>query len=285
MPAKFKELSPAKLNLFLKIINKRNDGYHNLRSGMTLVNLYDEVIAEKNSSFKIKYVGPFAPQNNSFEDCIIKKIFSKFNLAKPNYSFTIKKNIPIQSGLGSASSNAAAIIRILKKLNYKEVKTINFTEIGADVPFFVHDKDSLVRGIGDIMVKQSYPKYYFLLIKPKQNCSTSEMYNHIKLDSKSYDQSLDTDEINEYDNGNDFELIAENKYKEISSLLKFMRSLPEVIFSRLTGSGSCIYSTFESKNTAKQALLIFKKIFLKIGLSKLKIILFKNNYLLNADFF
>ena len=109
MPVEFKELSPAKLNLFLKIINKREDGYHNLRSGVTLVNLCDEVTAEKNAEFKIKYIGKFAPQNNSFEDCIVEKIFSIFNLLKPNYSFTIKKNIPIQSGLGSASSNAAAV--------------------------------------------------------------------------------------------------------------------------------------------------------------------------------
>ena len=135
MPAEFSELSPAKLNLFLKIINRREDGYYNLRTGVTLINLCDEVTAEKNSEFKVKYIGKFAPQNNIFTDCIVNKIFSKFDLVRPNYCFTIKKNIPVQSGLGSASSNAAAVIRILKKLNYKEIKTINFSEIGADVPF------------------------------------------------------------------------------------------------------------------------------------------------------
>ena len=261
MPVEFKELSPAKLNLFLKIISKREDGYHNLRSGITLINLCDEVTAEKNSKFKIKYVGQFAPQNNIFEDCIIEKIFSKFNLNKPNYSFTIKKNIPIQSGLGSASSNAAAVIRILQKLNYKEIKKINLSKIGADVPFFVNGKNSLIRGMGDIIVNQTFPKYYFLLIKPKQNCSTAEMYNNINLNNSTYDPEFDTDEISEHDIGNDFESIADNKYKEISNLLKFMKSFPEIIFSRLTGSGSCIYSAFESKNSADQASSIFKKSF------------------------
>lgn len=258
MPVEFRELSPAKLNLFLKIINKREDGYHILRTGITLVNLCDEVTAEKNSEFKIKYVGPFAPPNNSFEDCIVEKIFSKFNLLKPNYLFTIKKNIPIQSGLGSASSNAAAIIKILQKLNFKEIKKINFSEIGADVPFFIRGQDSLVRGIGDIIVRQSFPKYYFLLIKPKQNCSTSEMYDQINLNNLNYEPSLDNDEINDYDTGNDFELILGDKHKEISSLLKFMRSFPDIIFSRLTGSGSCIYSTFESRKSADKALSIFR---------------------------
>ena len=55
MPAEFNEISPAKINLFLKIIGKRDDGYHNLRSGVTLINLYDEVSAQKSSEFKVKY--------------------------------------------------------------------------------------------------------------------------------------------------------------------------------------------------------------------------------------
>lgn len=107
MQPSFKELSPAKLNLFLKIVSKRDDGYHNIRSGVTLINLFDEVIAEKDDKFSVKYTGEFSPQNNKFKDCIVEKIFSKLDIKKPNYAFTIKKNIPIMSGLGSASSNAA----------------------------------------------------------------------------------------------------------------------------------------------------------------------------------
>ena len=191
----------------------------------------------------------------------MEKIFSKFNLVKPKYCFTIKKNIPVQSGLGSASSNAAAVIRILKKLDYKEIKTINFSEIGADVPLFVENQDSLVRGIGDITIKQSFPKYYFLLIKPIQNCSTEEMYNEINVNTIKFDLNFDTDEISEFDMGNDFEVIADRKYPEISTLLKFMRGFSDVIFSRLTGSGSCIYSAFEKKDSAEKALNLFKERF------------------------
>jgi len=263
MSVRFNEKSPAKLNLFLKIIDKRKDGYHNLRSGITLINLYDEVLAEESSAFKVKYIGKFAPKNEIFKNCIVEKIFSKFDLKKPNYCFTIKKNIPIQSGLGSASSNAAAVIRILKKLNYKKLNTINFSEIGADVPFFVQNKDSLVRGIGDIIIKQIFPKYFFLLIKPMQNCSTIEMYNLINAKDLNFENTYDIEEITEYDSGNDFESIANYKYTEISSLLKYMKSFPDLIFSRLTGSGSCIYSAFATKDSAEKALLIFKHRFPK----------------------
>ena len=261
MPAEFNEFSPAKLNLFLKIISKKSNGYHNLRSGITLINLFDEVSAKKSSEFKVKYIGKFAPKNNKYADCIVEKIFSKFNIVRPNYSFTIKKNIPVKSGLGAASSNAAAVIRILKKLNYKDLKNKNFTEIGADVPFFISNHDSLIREIGNVVIKQSFPKYYFLIIKPKHNFSTKEMYNQINIDKLNFDINFDTDEINEADSGNDFEIILENKFKEINSLLKFMRSLPNVIFSRLTGTGSCIFSAFESKKQADESLIIFNKRF------------------------
>ena len=261
MQANFNELAPAKINLFLKIISKRDDGYHNLRSGITLINLFDEVSAEKSSEFKVKYIGKFAPLNNAYPDCIIEKIFSKFNLVKPKYCFTIKKNIPVQSGLGSASSNAAAVIRILQKLNYNEIKKINLSDIGADVPFFFYNYDALVRSIGNVTIKKLFPKYYFLIIKPLQNCSTKEMYSHVSMNNMQFDANNDIDEITEFDNGNDFEIIADNKYSEISSLLKFMRGLPDIIFSRLTGSGSCIYSVFENKHSAEKASLVFKERF------------------------
>ena len=163
MQLSFKELSPAKLNLFLKIVSKRDDGYHNIRSGVTLINLFDEVIAEKDDKFSVKYIGEFSPQNNKFKDCIVEKIFSKLDIKKPNYAFTIKKNIPIMSGLGSASSNAASVIRILEKLNCLDIKKKNFGEIGADVPFFINNQDSLIREVGNITIKQSFPKYFFLL--------------------------------------------------------------------------------------------------------------------------
>ena len=261
MPSKFKEFAPAKLNLFLKIVSKRNDKYHNIRSGVTLINLFDEVIAEEGSKFDVKYIGEFAPHNRAFEDCIVKKIFTNFNLEKPNYVFTIKKNTPVMSGLGSASSNAAAVLRILHKLSYIDLKKKNFAEIGADVPFFINNHDSLIREIGNVIIRQSFPKYYFLLIKPNQNCSTKDMYNNIVMEKLNYDSYNDINEINEEDNGNDFELFLPKQSYEMNNLLKFMKSLPNTIFSRLTGSGSCIFSAFESKKHAEDSLIIFKERF------------------------
>ena len=111
------EKSPAKINLFLKIINRREDNYHNIRTGITSINLCDEIEVNPSDQFNVNYKGPFAPENNKFDDCIIKKIFSFLNITPPNIAFSITKNFPYQAGLGSASSNAATVIKILENLH------------------------------------------------------------------------------------------------------------------------------------------------------------------------
>ncbi len=260
MQVKLKESSPAKINLFLKIINKRDDGYHNIRSGITLISLFDYVTAETNHKFEVKYTGRFAPRNNSFDDCIIAKFFNKFEVTKPNYKFTITKNIPTKSGLGSASSNLAAVIRILKKLGHNNFNG-DYSKIGADVPFFINNSDSLVRGIGEIVINQLFPKYHFLLVKPKVDCSTKNMFNVINIKDIKFDLEQDVNEITENDNGNDFELFAKKTFNEIKVLLNYLNSLPNVVFTRLTGSGSCVFAAFESKEDAETNKIILRKKF------------------------
>ena len=110
------EKSPAKINLFLKILNRREDNYHNIRTGITSIDLCDEIEVKPSNQFNIEYRGAFAPENNIFDDCIIKKISSFLNISPPNISFSITKNFPYQAGLGSASSNAATVIKILENL-------------------------------------------------------------------------------------------------------------------------------------------------------------------------
>ena len=84
MKDKFIELAPAKINLFLKILNKRTDNYYNIRSGITFINLFDKITVEKSTSFKINYIGKFAPENNFYSDCILERLFETFLIKKPN---------------------------------------------------------------------------------------------------------------------------------------------------------------------------------------------------------
>ena len=82
------EKSPAKINLFLKILNRREDNYHNIRTGITSINLCDEIEVKPSNQFNIEYRGAFAPENNIFDDCIIKFVgVFKVRFAR-NFTFT-----------------------------------------------------------------------------------------------------------------------------------------------------------------------------------------------------
>ena len=262
MKDKFIELAPAKINLFLKIINKRTDNYHNIRSGITFINLFDQITVEKSSFFKINYIGKFAPENNFYIDCILHQLFETFQISKPRLNFIVEKNIPVQSGLGSASSNAAAMFRILEKMNIYKIKDIRDTRVlGSDIPLFLNQKDCLIRGTGEKITNKVYPKYYFLLVKPNSNCSTKEIYNLIKNRDLDYNVENDYEEINEFDIGNDFEKFIIRINEEVTQILNFFKDLEYVIFSRMTGTGSCCYAAFNKKNEAENAQKIFVKKF------------------------
>ena len=115
---KITEKSPAKINLFLKIINRRDDGFHNIRSGITFIDLFDKITVQPHSKFEVIYTGKFAPKNNLFEDCIIDKLFTYIHEDKPKLLFTISKNFPF--GL--------RVLIILEYLKYKFCQYISKSE-------------------------------------------------------------------------------------------------------------------------------------------------------------
>ena len=259
---KITEKSPAKINLFLKIINKRKDGYHNIRTGVTFLNLHDEISIEPHQNFKVIYSGKFSPKNNKFNDCIITKLFGFLKIDPPNVLISINKNFPYQAGLGSASSNVATVIKILENLEILERKNIfDYVNLGSDIPIFLNQKDSIVRGRGDLITNIIFPKYYFLLIKPNFICSTKIMYNSFSSSDFDYNPELDLEDINDHDNGNDFEKILKKIQPEFKTIYNYLEKLEGVIFTRLTGSGSCIFSVFEKKEDSENAKINFSNEF------------------------
>ena len=259
---KIVEKSPAKINLFLKVINKREDGFHNIRTGITFVNLYDEITVNPHNKFEVNYIGNFAPNNNQFKDCLIERLFDYLKKDKPNLLFTISKNFPYEAGLGSASSNVATVIKILENLELIDKKNIfDYIDLGSDIPVFLNQKDSLVRGKGDLIANVFFPKYYFLIIRPSFKCSTKKMYESFQTADFDYNIDYDLEEINDQDSGNDFEKILKKNEPEFSSIIDFLEENENVIFSRLTGSGSCIYSVFEKKEYAENAQKNFRQSF------------------------
>ena len=203
------EKSPAKINLFLKIINKR-DSFHNIRTGITFLNLYDEITVQAHSKFEVNYTGIFAPKKNLFEDCIISRLFTYINEDKPKLLFSVSKNFPYQAGLGSASSNVATVIKILENLELIEKRNIfDYADLGSDIPVFLNQRDALVRGKGDLIANVHF-QILFLIIKPSFS-DNKKMYDSFQSADFDYNAEFDLEEINDQDSGNDFEKFNKNE--------------------------------------------------------------------------
>jgi len=255
--------APAKLNLFLRILGQKNNGYHIIRTGITFLDLYDEISISLSDINNLSYSGPFKPPSSIFKNDIIIKILKDISI-KQKLNIKIIKNIPWQAGLGSASTDAASLIKGLKKLGLiKDINNSFLSKIGADVPACYYAKNCIATGIGSEILKNiDFPNYFFVLIQPENKLSTSKMYLRIKKYikfEKNINKISNSNFIHEDDNQNDFEKIIKKENKQISDILIFLSTLKNNIFSRMTGSGSCCYAAFKKKDDAKKAYDITTK--------------------------
>ena len=183
---KFKSF--AKINLFLNIGKKvNNTGLHNIQSLVFLINLFDEIKIKKNKSKtdKVKFYGKFCNKINK-NNTITKSLYilRKKGFIDQNfkYDIKIKKQIPVFSGLGGGSSNAAYLIKNLvekKKLTEKN-KSIFSKHIGSDLKLFFYSNQIFQKKLYKITNLKNKIKLYFILVYPFLRCSTKEIYSNIR---------------------------------------------------------------------------------------------------------
>jgi 4-diphosphocytidyl-2-C-methyl-D-erythritol kinase len=186
--------APAKINLCLLIAGKRPDGFHEIETLMAKIDLFDEVIIEAGASegVELHCTGPhWAPTGQ--ENLVYRAaqlLFDKSGL-RPGVRLSLKKNIPAGSGLGSASSDAAATLIGLNRYFDLGVNRPDLAELGAqlgsDVPFFIYGPLSICRGRGErIQELQSPFDFTAALITPNVSVSTERVYKNYRHDPKEY---------------------------------------------------------------------------------------------------
>ena len=148
--------SNAKINLGLQVLNKREDGYHNLHSLFMEIDLADELSFRESSEFKLDLKGAILPlDENNLITKAYRLIRSKAEDVPSEYAIHLKKKIPIGGGLGGGSSNAATVLTTLNQLwelNLTEDELEKMSKsLGADVPFFIRGGIQLIEGIGDML--------------------------------------------------------------------------------------------------------------------------------------
>ena len=259
--------SPSKINLGLKIINKRDDGYHNIYSVFIELSLCDVLTFIQSDDLKIEffnnnlYYNIKVPSKNTVSKAV-DLISSIYNI-DIKHTIIINKNIPIGGGLGGGSSNGAYTLIALNKLynlNITNESLCNLAnQIGSDVPFFIHGGIKKISGMGNIIEdipSSAIKNKVFLLVIPSFSVSTKEAYQKtkkhlspIKITPKF--PSL-TNEVDWTLFENDFEHIVCLAYPEILDIKSLLYKLG-ALYSGLSGSGSTMFGIYNDIKSAQIA--------------------------------
>jgi 4-diphosphocytidyl-2-C-methyl-D-erythritol kinase len=257
--------APAKINLYLKVLRSRPDGYHDIYSIMQKVSLYDYIHFHLYSrGIIVETDNPSIPSGRENIAFRAAELFFRHTGIKKGIKIFINKNIPSGAGLGGGSSDAGAVLKILNYLfgtNISIKKLIELaTEVGSDVPFFVFPSVSAVaEGRGEILRPLRIPRKWYLLVNPGFHISTAWAFNKIdkvKNILTNCKNSFKISNLNKRSifNGlsNDLEDVSMKEYpvlKEIKSALRKLGAIDSV----MSGSGSTVVGIFDSEDEAKKA--------------------------------
>ena len=263
---KFKIKSFCKVNLYLKVLKKLNNGYHNIKSLITFCEIHDVISICKINGLKdqINFYGKFKNRINRKSNTITRVLYllrKKNFFQKQAFKIDIQKNIPHGSGLGGGSTNAAVLLNFLNskmrlKLNKSEIIRLA-NSIGSDVPIGLEKKNTLLTGRKEKILRFNQ-KFGFniLIVYPNIICSTRKIYlNYKKLKNLKSDKDFYIKNkkklINFLKNeDNDLEDVVIKFYPKIKKIINFIQSQNGCYFSRISGSGSACIGIFSTTKTA-----------------------------------
>ena len=233
--------APGKLNLFLHVLGRRPDGYHELQTVFRLIDRSDRVGIAPRKDGKIVFDGPFGEDNL----CVrAAKLLGK------GCDLALEKNLPVGGGLGGGSSDAATTLLALNKmwavgLSRKELMRLA-GRLGADVPFFVYGENALGEGIGERLTALALTPAWYLVLEPQVSVSTRETFESaLTLRSK----RLKIPPFLSGQGTNDLEGAVVGRYPDVAASLAWLRKhRPQ---ARMTGSGACVFAEFETEAEAR----------------------------------
>lgn len=245
-------LAPAKLNLFLHIVGRRQDGYHELQTVFQFIDFCDRIRVSHRDDDEIVRMGGLeglAPE----DDLTVRAALALREASGVSHGVTLEldKRIPAGGGLGGGSSDAAAVLVALDRLwrlgwERSRLAALGLT-LGADVPVFVLGHAAWAEGVGDRLTPIDLPEPWYLVIHPGVNIPTGELFQTPELTRDSPRMT-----IRDFVSGggrNDFEPVVRARYPEVAAALDWLEGAGK---GRLTGTGSCVYAEFASREQAEK---------------------------------
>ena len=240
--------SPAKLNLFLHITGRRENGYHELQSIFQLIDLYDWLEFKQTASDQICIDGL---QSVDLEQNLIYRaalMLLPFAQTPSGVQIKIEKNIPMGAGLGGGSSNAASTLIVLNQLWHCGLNTEQLAELGvklgADVPIFIHGRNAWAEGIGEHLTFIDLDQKQYIVLKPDCFISTQLLFSQKTLTRDTKPTKFCAYQLTPSNFGNNFEPVARSLYPKVDEAMQY---LDQFGTAKLTGTGACVFVEINEK--------------------------------------
>jgi 4-diphosphocytidyl-2-C-methyl-D-erythritol kinase len=258
--------APAKINLTLRVLGRRADGYHEIESLVVFADAGDRLTLTPGPALSLSTSGPTAEAAGIPDDNLVLKAARAFADRVPGATlgrFRLAKQLPVAAGLGGGSSDAAAALRLLAETNGIPMEDARLHDAarvtGADVPVCLDPRARMMRGIGDILSEPlDVPKSPALLVNPGVPVPTKDVFAALR--AKPLDQSISAATSDEcsiaslIESGtNDLEGPAVRLQPVIAQVLTALRTLPGCRLARMSGSGATCFALFESARKAEAA--------------------------------
>ncbi len=257
--------SPAKINLFLKVIGKRPDGYHEIVTLLARIGLFDTVVlAFHQSVISVECAHPKIPEDKNNLAYQAASLFFEALSAHGSVAIFIDKVIPVAAGLGGGSSNAAAVLMGLNQHYGSPFANGELMEIalrvGADVPFFLLRRTAIARGIGDrLEMYEDLPPLWVVLVCPMFEVPTAWVYKNLNLGLTNFEKSFKNRYVQEGFTKiesllcNDLEQVTAGKFPEIKIIKEALLDLGAET-ALMSGSGPSVFGLFRDLQQAEKAI-------------------------------
>ena len=245
--------APAKLNLFLHITGRREDGYHQLQTVFQFLDLHDDIELRVNASGDIRAIHQY-PGFEPDDDLTVRaaRLLQSVSGCRQGADIKLLKNLPVGGGIGGGSSDAATVLLVLNRLwetglGLQDLADLGL-QLGADVPVFIHGHACWAEGVGEQFQPVDLAEPYYLLVYPKVHVSTGQIFAARELTRNS--RPIKIADFLAGSARNDCEVTVRQLVPEVD---RAMTWLDQFAPARLTGTGSCIYAEFVAKAEADEA--------------------------------
>lgn len=252
--------APAKLNLFLHVTGRREDGYHLLQTVFCFLDFSDRLTftLRQDGVIRLRQTIPGVPEENDL--CIrAARLLQQAGNIPSGVEIGVEKRIPMGGGLGGGSSDAATVLLALNRLwnmHWSRDRLMKLgVSLGADVPVFLFGENAFAEGIGEKLVSVVLPPAWYLVLTPPVHVPTAAVFASHELTRNTIPIKIPPFSVGQ--GRNDLEPVVCKAYPEVARHLAWLRQLSQdghATMAAMTGSGACVFARFDSEQQARSAL-------------------------------